>query len=338
MNLLVNKTYKDFYLSHFTNDTLGRLIFWTEKCGLEKNFPYKLKDILETLNSIIQALNLRVPRNIPYMSIGCVGYVNELTRILIREQTNFEMKEMMLQIDNNLTSFANLSHILDLFECSSAREMYESEGNMNCKLAFDYNFRKMAIVDIFLDVAYFNSYSFLNLLSPAEKREFSRKKYEYFKNKGLNSFFIDGSKNGLDYYSFAFSCHTTDKKLLESATYEYEIDIEKYIATWNDFISEYYPNYHHIEKSVKEQLDLRINEHLPNYCSEYFENKNPGVYFLLRTEKKNIPKIYEKEVCSLFGISECTVGHLKVISLNDFYKYEHLFKNANISAFKIVIQ
>lgn len=77
---------------------------------------------------------------------------------------------------------------------------------------------------------------------------------------------------------------------------------------------------------------------MPKYCSEYFENKNPGVYFLLRTEKKNITKIYEKEVRSLFGISECTVGQLKVINLNDFYKYEHLFKNANISAFKIVIQ
>lgn len=338
MNSLINKIYKDFYLSLFTNDNLRRLIFWSEKCGLEKDFPYKLKDISEALNSVIQALNLKVPRNIPYISIGCVGYVNELTRIFIREHSNFEMKEMMLQIDSNLTSFANISHILDLFECSSAREMYESESSMNCKLAFDYNFRKMVIIDVFLDVAYFNSYSFLNLLPPTEKRAFSSKKYKYFKKRGLNSFFIDESKNGLDYYSFAFSCHTTDKKLLESATYEYEIDIEKYIKIWNDFINEYYPNYHHIEKTVKEQLDLRINEHLPNCCSEYFENKNPGVYFLLRTEKKNIPKIYEKEVCSLFGISECTVGQLKVINLEDFYKYEHLFKNAHISAFKIVIQ
>ena len=30
-------------------------------------------------------------------------------------------------------------------------------------------------------------------------------------------------------------------------------------------------------------------------------------------------------------------GQLTIIKMSDFYKYEHLFKNAGVSAFKVVV-
>ena len=339
MTELKNKEYTESYLSESTEDTLRRLILWNSNCGLG-DFPQKLTIISQKLNSVIQALNLKVERNIPYMTINCIGCVDKLTRIFIRDSANFEMKEMMLQIDGNLTNFADLSfvsHLLDLYECGGERLMDESDNSMNGQIVFDYNFREMAIIDIFLDVAFFNSYSFLKQLSPNEKRAFSMKKYEYFKNRKLESFFEDVSNNKLNYYSFAFSCHSNDAKVISTMENKYEIDIDKYIDIWKEFINEYYPNNYHIEKSVKDQLDLRINNHISPEFYKNFEGYKAGVYFLLRTERKNIPQIYEKEICTLFGITECTVGQLTIIKMSDFYKYEHLFKNAGVSAFKVVV-
>lgn len=337
MNNSNNRIFRDCYLSEFTRDELRRLIFWDEKCGLSKQFPETLKRVLTKLNSVIHALNLVVPRNIPYMSIGCFAYVNEFTRVFIRDRANFETSQLMLQIDSELKNFVDISHMLDLYECNG-RAMDEGEGDMSGQLIFDNNFRELAIIDVFLDVAFFNSFSFLKELPSTEKQEFSKKKYEFFKRKKLESFFDDESNDRLEYYSFAFSCHTQNKEIINATTYEYEIDLEKYISIWNEFVREHFPNKTHVELPVKEQIAQRINNHIPNDYFEKFEGKEPGIYFLLRTEKKNISPKYEDAVCSLFGIKTCTVGQLAIIKQSDFYKHENLFKGANVSVFKVVIQ
>ena len=256
----------------------------------------------------------------------------------------------MLQVSEQLNNyFANISHIVDCFRVSGALKMEKSEYNMNAKISFDSFFTEMIIIDVFLDIAFFNSYSFLKELSSEKKKDFNKLKYEYFKNNKLDCVFVDESNGELDYYSFAFSCHNS--MMINSNTPQYMIDYDKYIKIWDGFIRTYFPNDVHVEKSVEKQIELRKNDHIPNDYHERFKDKKPGVYFLIRTDKKNIASKYKKEVCSLFGIDECEVGKLQIIKQEDFNKYRHLFKGeyvsskrnslyygAHISPFKVVVQ
>ena len=49
----------------------------------------------------------------------------------------------------------------------------------NVEVILNSKYTRMIIIDIFLDIAFFNSYSFLKNASLKEKQEFSKKKYEF---------------------------------------------------------------------------------------------------------------------------------------------------------------
>lgn len=123
--------------------------------------------------------------------------------------------------------------------------------------------------------------------------------------------------------------------------YEYEIDIDRYILIWDKFMKKYYYDKKHQEISVQEQIMRRQNNHMPYDYYLKFDSLQPGVYYILRTEKHDVPQPYIKYVMSLFGIkkkSDMSVGYLRIIKAKDFGKYVELYKNAGVSAFKIVVQ
>lgn len=331
-------TYQDNFLSEFSDDTIKRCILWDrKKHGLGSQFYNSLSEIQKTLNLIIQELNLRIDRNIPYMEVGCLEYVNERTRIFVRENSEFNDENIVLGVDDQLDNFANITHIIDCFQ-AAGRAIIEKSNvkNVSVTIYFDNYIRDLTIIDILLDIAFFNSYSFLRDLSVSEKREFSRLKFEFYLSENMKTVFEETREKDLGYYSFAFSCH--EPNILDANNYEYEIDIDKYIEIWEKFINKYYKNKVHKEISVEEQIKRRRNKHIPEDYYRNFDKEKQGVYYILRTEEKNIPTKYVKQVLSLFGKNDMTVAHLIYIKSEDFDKYVELYKYAGISVFKVVVQ
>lgn len=246
MKLVSSITYQDNYLNKFSEDTIKRCILWDQKkCGLGQHFFESISTIQKMLNLVIQELNLKTNRNIPYMMIDCLEYVTERTRICVREKSEFDNENIILGVDSQLDNFANISHIIDCFQAAGRAIIKKTNlNNIDVTIYFDNYIRDLTIIDILLDIAFFNSYSFLRELSIEEKREFSKHKFEFFLSENMQTVFEETRDKDLGYYSFAFSCHKTD--ILDVNNYEYEIDIAKYIKIWERFINKYYK-----EKNIK---------------------------------------------------------------------------------------
>lgn len=294
MKYLPFVTYQENYLREYSEDTLIRCILWNQKkSGLGQAFYESVSIIQNTLNLIIQELNLKINRNIPYMIVNCLEYVTERTRIFVRDKEEFDDENILLGVDGMMDNFTNITHSVDCFQ-AAGRMLIEktnvshSTKHFDVTILFDKMIRELTIIDILLDIAYFNSYSFLRDMSLSEKRAFSKQKAEFFKSEGLPTVFNEPCSDDLDYYSLAFSCHKPNISDMEH--YEYEIDIDKYISIWDKFIEKYYHNKKHQEISVQEQIMRRRNNHIPEDYYLKFMDLQPGIYYILRTEEKKYRK------------------------------------------------
>lgn len=317
------------FLRNFTTDVLQRQIV------LEKNYAETHKDVdglrilTEELNYIIQKLNMIVHRNIPYISLTTSKELENVARVFIRATADFDEAGLLLVIEDK-TDFLKITHLIDLFVCEGALELDQPiNDHFNVEIIFNSAYTRMVIIDIFLDVAFFNSYSFLRDASVDEKKQFSKKKYEFYKNKKLDSYF-DEENDPLDYFSFAFSCHSN----VEEG--DFSFDFNKYIEIWNEFISEYYPTEVHVEKSIDEQIKLRVDDHISPYYYQEFDNLDPGIYYILRLNRSDIPPKFIKRVSSIFGGAKLNVGMLKIIKNDELEQYNELLQELYIAAFKII--
>lgn len=335
-----NKQGKAF-LRNFTEDYINRIIL-ADKDLINKpsliddaTMRDKLSKITEDVNFYIQKLNMKVERNIPYISLRFSIEFSEDTRIYMRNKAgNFDIK---LQIDESMDTFLNISHMLDLYIVAGGKEMYVSDmKDINGMIAADPNYKGIAIIDIFLDIAMFNSYSFLKRLSKPEKKKFSKLKADYYRKSGLDSFFINEENVDLDYYSFAFACHTIDNNGNEI------FDFDKYISIWNDFLKQYYPNRIHEEYSIEQQIEMRVDNHIPKNYYKKFNDLPAGIYFILRINKKDIPIKRKESVNNIFKTKNNKVGDLVIVNQTEAIKYfdvySELFTELYIAPFKIVKQ
>lgn len=320
------------FLRNFTNDVLKRKIWLEENYASEHNKTIEeLRTLTEELNKYIQDLNMIIPRNIPYMSINTTTDIDQAVRLFIRQKANFNEVNFLLQIENT-NDYISITHLIDLFVSEG---IFEIDGPINdyfnVEIIFNSVYTRMIIIDIFLDVAFYNSYSFLLNASTEEKKQFSKKKFEYFKNHKLTSCFEE-INDKLDYYSFAFSCHD----LLDAG--DFSINLTKYVEIWEDFIKEYYPNFFHKEKSIEEQISKRVDEHLPIDYYKEFDSKDPGIYFIIRLNRGDLsPEIYER-IAAIFGGEQVNFSNLKIVTKAELDNYIDLLKDLYISAFKIVKQ
>lgn len=246
------------------------------------------------------------------------------------------INNVILQVDDAMTNFVDITHLLDYYICAGDRSIDSSNiDGLSAEISADSMFKEIVINDIFLDIAYFNSYSFLRNMTTIAKKNFSKMKAEFFYKKKLDSFFDNDPNVVLDYYSFAFSCHNEDDN-------EFKFDIYKYIQLWDEFIMEYYPNEVHKERKISEQIEMRIDEHIPKDYFTKFANLQQGIYFILRINKKDIPVKKIDYVLSLFNIDDISVGELCIISSEKLIKsYENhfeLYDELYIAAFKVVVQ
>ena len=195
-----------------------------------------------------------------------------------------------------------------------------------------------AAVDIFLDIAMFNSISyFRDELSIEEKQSFNLIKLNHFNESKLNSYFIIDENAPPSYISFAFAYRTTPHRL----------DYSGYVARWEEFInSKLIKNIFHKFKIKNDQPEVQIEKHknpnqLPKVCfkREFWEKYSEGDYLLLRINSLPNTNDRANRIKHYFGITECQVGPIKIVPMGDYFRPDIRteINEGNISAFKVVI-
>lgn len=328
------------FLKNFTEDYISRTIladkdFIYKKSIDDKTMVEKLKEINEIVNYNIQQLNLIENRNIPYLTMRFSVELCVEVRMLLRN--NAEDAHLILQVDNDERRFVDITHLLDLYLVAGGQEFYKSDiENVNGKIVADFDLKEFAIMDIFIDIAMFNSFSFLKELTIPQKKSFSKYKAKYYLENHFDSLFNIIDENDLDYYSFAFACHSIDEN--QNICFDYE----QYVHIWHSFLDEYFSEKEHIEYSLKDQLQMRVDDHIPHDYYKQFDDYAPGVYFVFRINKDKIPAKRRKSIDLMFGKESCGIGDLCIVDLenanNYFEVYSELFSELYIAAFKVVKQ
>lgn len=316
------------FLKNFTKKIKERYIILEKGNKQFREIDVLISSINKELNLIIQELNLRIhDRQLPYITLkSCYANItsNKRIRVFLHDDDTDCFFEKDIQ--DQLESGTEISHILDLLIATSFKMITISALSCDAELIIDYKLLKYAIIDIILDIVMFNSYSFLKNMNMADKKRFSEEKYFFFQEENLECFY-DCPKEKIIYFSLAFLARNEER-----------FEINDYINFWDKFIERYYPNKKHKEKDIKDQLKQHVDyEELPQNISRRFSDLSPGAYLLLRTNKDRTEDLHPT-IYSLFGIKKYRKGRIKIVPIDQFDEYKALMENLDVSAFKIVKQ
>lgn len=323
MSTNVKNLIRDEYLKNFTTKIKRRCIIVENAKILNSTFQDTLKYINHDVNKIIQLLNIKIPnRQIPFITLVAQFDANldSRSRIVLRGSNDFDEK---VEEQSSLIG-TNVSHCIDFIIAEGYKDIKISPIDYDAEIIVSNDYICCAIVDIMLDIAMFNSYSFLKEMSTPQKHSFSYKKFSYFTQNELNSFYECKTNKNL-YYSFAFSA----RRGID------DFDVDAYIKIWNNFIKKNYRKKHN-EKTVFQQLKQHVDFHeLPQNLAEKFLTMPEGAYLILRTNKDRSIDL-KPFICSEFGIEKYEKGKIKIVSINEFDKYKPMLEKLDVSAFKIV--
>lgn len=286
----------------------------------------KIPSIMDEVNKTIQEVALNVEdRHIPFVIGSPITYdaskICDSRIVLLTAENNFNLPF-------SSKDRRNISHWVEFQFSAIYKQITFSNSSCDAKLVIDEEFLIPAATDLFLDLAMFNSYSFLQDMSIDEKRVFSRQKFEYFKHKNLPCYYAHDSSDTLLYYSLAFSARKTSKK----------VDISMYIALWEDFLQTYYPGKLHKESSLESQLKQHIDfGQLP--CKRILEELDSlpkGSYLLIRLNRHPRSTKMATEINTILGGSTLTSKNWKIISLSEYSTIKKYTQLLYISAFKLI--
>ena len=322
-------------LRTFSKYEQTRYIFVPDLCESNRHKYEKIqREINKTLDLNIQKLSLLIPdRQIPFIKVNFATREEELDnqnlRILILDNEN--------GIVNKIISVENKSHFFYAFITPAQRRVFigREPSNANAELIVDEKYFISICVDIFLDIAMFHSYSFLDTLSPESKKKFSSEKYEYYKENQLNSFyhFREYRNEEPTYFSFAFAIRNNCS----------DLELEQYIYTWERFLDVYYNNEKNCVKSIIDQLKYhksfgQITKYeSPDKLLNRFDSV--GSKLLLRINRR--PKLTRDRaiIANYFGIPKFRCRGLKVKDITEYYNPQiaRYLEIGYISAFKVVV-
>ena len=213
----------------------------------EEDKDLLIKQINDSLFYIIRDINATLgTRIIPYIQVRKGRESDKKVRMLIGHNDNDfyrnDDEESCYDMDKE-------SHVIILESFGPQRIVAVSDGMIkgSAKIYVDEKDRAAAAVDIFLDIAMFNSYSFLNAFNISRRQDFSKEKYKYYINhlRNKKSYYrVDDTRGILSYYSFAFNARSDGNS----------IDIIEYIDIWDQFMSDSYKNEINTIPSPSEQL------------------------------------------------------------------------------------
>lgn len=322
---------RDANMKNFSCYTIDRYIIIDDDRNDDEKDKF-VKAINERLWCCIQEVNIRAHGIIlPYVIVRRVYKVgNNQIRIVIN---NLESKKVFDDLTDNVIDINDLSHLINFKTTTPQRKIMVSDDAIpgNAKMIIDKEDQLSAAVDIFLDIAMFNSYSFFRNLKHKEKIEFSNVKYEYFKCIGEESYYLFSEANPPSYYSFAFSARIDGKNL----------DYLKYIDLWKNFINSQYSSYTNDVFPIVEQLNFYKD--FGNLDKEYLTSEYwidyKGDYLLLRINREPNTNAEKNKITNYFGLTEFNVGDTKPVPINEYFNpyIRRLINELIISAYKIVL-
>lgn len=294
-----------------------------------------VKKINRNLDLIIQSLLVKIPdRQIPFLKVNLGEKVsNNQLRLLFADKND--------DIDEEIPEYINIddiSHFIKFRITPGNRQIILSQefSKINAEMLIDEEYIVCAATDIFLDIAMFNSFSYLRKMKDNDKKTFSSLKYSYYKEIGCNCYYH--YKAFLEkepvYFSFAFAARNNKS----------EIDLDTYIYLWNDFLSRYFSTDKDITELILEQLkyhksygQITKNDSTHEKIIRRFDST--GSKLILRINKK--PKVTDKriQIINYFGIPKFHLGTIKIVNLNEYYnpKLRDFLENGYVSAFKVIV-
>lgn len=322
-------------MRNFTNYIIERYMIIDNDNMNEQQKDEFVKKINEELWYAIQETNaVFKDRILPYVVVRrAIKDKNDASklRIIINDiddTTEFGTIKGTEDID-----ISDLSHLINFKTLAPARRVIVCDERIsgNARMIIDIQDQISAAVDIFLDIAVFNSISFLEKLSISDRQKFSEKKLNFYINNNLGSYYFIDPDTPPTYFSLSFSARLNKET----------IDYDKYKYLWDEFLVQNGYNTKIINIPAEQQI-LRHVEigNLPSSVktSEYWKNYAGANLFLRINQKPE--KVERKNIlCNYFGITSFNIGETKIVPLSEYYNpYLKIQMNELIvSAYKIIV-
>ncbi len=291
-----------------------------------------IASINKTLNRCIQELNIKIEgRTLPFMKVKKIIKEQDKIRIIISSLDSNNLLRDLDELDD--FDIKKTSFLIKFIKLGPQRIITGSkERDINAEMLMDLESQVAAAVDIFLDIAMFHSYSFLDNMDLSAKKQFNKSKYEYFLNHNLNSYYRIEENSSPKFLSLAFAARTDIKK----------INLDKYVQLWNDLIEELYPSAIHAMPTPMEQIkkhrDLEMID--KRYSNERFWKKySKGDYLLLRINRAPRMNKRKQQIADYFGIPKFHLGAIKIVPCHEYFNpfIKKQIDEHYVSAFKIVV-
>lgn len=310
---------------NFTDKTLTRHILIDKSIMSEEIQKCLIKKINMRLNRLIQDINAYSRgRILPYIKVQRVIEQNEELRIVINE-----LDSQTIHMDKN-----NLSLLIN-FRLPSAQRIITVCDELikgDAKMIIDLESLESAAIDIFIDIAMFHSYSFLDIMTNEEKQEFNKNKYNFFIENNYNSFYYIDVDSPPRFLSFAFAA----RKGIN------EFNIIEYCNIWESFINNDFENQVHVNIPPNQQMEYHLQVGMIDkryFTSELWDDYSQGDYLFLRINREPNTNERKEELAQYFGIPKFHCGATKIVPISEYYKpfFKTMLNEHYISAFKIVV-
>ena len=326
-------------LRAFSNRVEHRYISLSTKMNINPTVKENLLNITQRVNKnldiIIQTLLIKIPElQIPFIKVVLGEKLsNNQLRLLVADHND--------DVDEKLPEFINiddLSHLIKFRITPGQKQIILSQENSkaNAEMLIDEEYIVCAATDIFLDIALFNSFSFLRDLSKKDKKLFSTLKYRYYLENNCQCYYHYKEFLATEpaYFSFAFTARKNKT----------EIDLDEYMYLWNDFLSKNYATYTDKSEYVIEQLKYhksfgQITKNDSNYEKILRRFDETGPKLILRINKKPKSKKIRSDIANYFGIPKFHLGTIKIVELKEYYnpRLRRFLECSYVSAFKVVV-
>lgn len=330
----IRNEYRNGFTRNFSKYIIDRYILIDNDLMNNEQKDSFIKTVNEELWYAIQETNMLVENRIlPFVVVRRVDYVDNKLRIVVND---YDSPRKLCDYDE-VTSLdiSMVSHIINFKPLSPQRRVMICDELIPgaAKILIDEKEQVSAAVDIFLDIAMFNSIPFFRNLSIKKKKEFSKDKFLFYKKRKLRSYYVIDKKDPPSYFSFAFYARTSSEK----------IDFYKYVWIWDEFISQY-SQVDNITEIAPEEIIRKYYVDIGNLenellSREYWELQTKGAKLLLRINKGPNTNEAKQIISSYFGINSFYIGAIKIVPLNEYFK-PFIFKQLHelyISAFKIIV-
>lgn len=293
-----------------------------------------IREVNERLWYAIQETNMLLEdRLLPFVVVRRVDFVDNRLRIIVNDYD--AQRKLTNYVEAETLDLDTVSHIINFKPLSPQRRIVVSDHFIpgNAKMLIDEHEQVSAAVDIFLDIAMFNSISFLKNLSIEAKKQFSEAKFSFYEKRKLKSFYTVDKQCPPNYFSFAFYAR-------ENSTH---IDFYRYVWIWKEFISQYFKS-GRIENLPPEVAlrDFYVDRGNLDKCyfeRKFWESQSKGAKLLLRTNRGPNTNERREIISDYFGIESFFVGAIKLVPLYEYYMpfINTQMRELYISAFKIIV-